>query len=1556
MSEFEQHLAELARLRDQRQQADARLQDARRQSATLTRELDLLRRQGKAAAERVARTEAELREVRDQAARAKADRITRDGELTASLDRFADDPRKLIERWNDGVPILLLPVRIETRFMPVVNPNELWVRIFPDDIAVHTDETGTSDDSTWSRAPCSRVMPERFAVVLTAAGRADRTVVGARIPDPLILGPDPSSDDPGIDRVDSEIELAPELRWMHDFAEAERIGMAVKVPLTAIESSAGFDTLFVLGLRLSADPQQARALLEELIANHRRSPDGASLIAQGTPTNNTTDTPSGFLGNQGGESAESQFDPVDDPAARTDGQRLAEALGIGFDTVARIERAGQSDIREARLMNEALWPATLGYYLEQMLGIDAGRIRQIERFFVESVSGRGPLPALRIGTQPYGVLLTSDTRRWRAANARGGASDQVHDILVRLESFWERASASASFVGKPGDSHDVLLDILGLNATSVDYFRRHAVGSGYLWNYTQFKGWGSTAIDLRTAQAAAARQAMTGLGWPVDAPPPILDLSFFTAHGHIADPVVADIPPDADELLSETEGVTPFYDAGDGTLRNYLGWLHASSLEDLRTQNFENAQGGTRPIPRPLLYRLLRHGLLLAHVDAALQLYEAHGVATALARREVELPNVRADRTVTRWELIEARVDRVLPQLSSSPIAVADFLQSDAGHSQPAGQGLARVRAALADLEHLPTARLERLLAEHVDLCSYRLDAWQMGVFAERLRALRDPQGTGRHADRALGVYLGAFGWLEGVRPGAAASVVDPQQIPASLRETEFESIVEQPDSGGALLGPSTTHAVAAAVLRNAYLTHASPASPELMSVDLSSERARIAKFFLEGIASGQPLGALLGYQFQRGLKERHGDPSLAQFIQNFRDAYPLRADRITPATVGDATALKEANNVFDGYALLEKTLLAEPPMGYPYGVSGLPAAASSPGIAIRREVERMAWAMDAVGDTALAEGVYQIAQGNFERSGAMLQAVTRGTHPPEPEILRTPRSGTAVTHRVALHLDATAGARAWSSASTPRSRAEPALNAWLAERLGAPSRLRYVVRTASTEDPDNSVADLDIEPIDLVPLVSGDLGDGESELVRRIRHAYRLAHGGAAAPDVQTLTVEFPARHAAWAADDISLFEAVPLIAALKRLASDARPLGAADYMLPTEDTTDPAVDTNPQRFDVADAAARVDAAMADLSARWQLLAAAIGTASTFDVATADAAARAAALNSLSERARDVAGFGIPDAFGDAVAVPVHAGDSPTPFERAWARQLELAVNLEAQVRHRLAEAARLRSLTDLEPADAAALTTAQKIDRYREAARQLFGTDFNLLPRFEFKNVAELAAAAAFRDAATGLLRNSTDPMVVETWFQGAACVRERLQDLDTVATLGDALGNSFAPFAPLQLPFRATDHWLAVEYPADFRPAGDFLCLVQHTGARAFEPTTPQVGLLLDAWTEVIPNRVETAGVAIHYNQPGAQPPQTLLLAVSPELTGAWSWAALSGVLTDTLRRAKLRAVEPDHLEATPLAHMLPAILTPTSSSHRATVSADLVHPSAVAFAQE
>jgi hypothetical protein len=170
-----------------------------------------------------------------------------------------------------------------------------------------------------------------------------------------------------------------------------------------------------------------------------------------------------------------------------------------------------------------------------------------------------------------------------------------------------------------------------------------------------------------------------------------------------------------------------------------------------------------------------------------------------------------------------------------------------------------------------------------------------------------------------------------------------------------------------------------------------------------------------------------------------------------------------------------------------------------------------------------------------------------------------------------------------------------------------------------------------------------------------------------------------------------------------------------------------------------------------------------------------------------------------------------------------------------------------------------------------------------------------------------------------------------------------------------LADALNEVSLPMRPVQVPYRQLDSWLAVEFPANdpldpdapFGITRDTLSIAAH-GAAAFRTGVRQRGLLVDDWTEEIPSARENTAIAFRFNQPNAVPPQTLLLAVTPEETGSWSWDALVGTVNDTLARAKRRAVEPAQLEQEGLVWnaLAPALVSEFSTLATADVSLDLM----------
>jgi hypothetical protein len=146
-----------------------------------------------------------------------------------------------------------------------------------------------------------------------------------------------------------------------------------------------------------------------------------------------------------------------------------------------------------------------------------------------------------------------------------------------------------------------------------------------------------------------------------------------------------------------------------------------------------------------------------------------------------------------------------------------------------------------------------------------------------------------------------------------------------------------------------------------------------------------------------------------------------------------------------------------------------------------------------------------------------------------------------------------------------------------------------------------------------------------------------------------------------------------------------------------------------------------------------------------------------------------------------------------------------------------------------------------------------------------------------------------------------------------------------------LGEALPGAQPPeLTPLQMPYKANDPWLALEYPPGHVIDSDRLLYTVHFAA-PFDKTKPVGGLLVDEWTEVIPGTDETTGVAFHFDRPNAEPPQVWLLAMPASVDGAWSWDELLAAVNDALDSARMRLIEPVHIDDTAYSAFLPATVS-------------------------
>ncbi len=229
----------------------------------------------------------------------------------------------------------------------------------------------------------------------------------------------------------------------------------------------------------------------------------------------------------------------------------------------------------------------------------------------------------------------------------------------------------------------------------------------------------------------------------------------------------------------------------------------------------------------------------------------------------------------------------------------------------------------------------------------------------------------------------------------------------------------------------------------------------------------------------------------------------------------------------------------------------------------------------------------------------------------------------------------------------------------------------------------------------------------------------------------------------------------------------------------------------------------------------------------------------------------------------------------------------------------------------------------------DAGAETKSNnKVSRLLEAARAVLGDDFQAIPLFKYTNATDISAGLKPAQA-NQLLKfmntqqDATNALTMETWMESVASVRPHLRRLEQVRMISETQGGSEVAFTPAQMPLKENDSWLAVEFPEidartgePFDPKDDTICLAIH-GDHAHKTAALQSALVVDEWTEFIPNRKEVTGIAFNYDQPNATAPNALLLAVEPTGAKTWNWDILMGILDDTLRRVKSRAVEPSQL---------------------------------------
>jgi hypothetical protein len=531
----------------------------------------------------------------------------------------------------------------------------------------------------WTRAAQTQLLPDHFEFSAYRDGAMVWRHPGAPIPDSLAVGiaPQPGAGEAGTDALAFDDQS----RWLVDFDLAVAQGMAIVISLA--DANERFDLLTVVGVG-TQDGATGAQRVQRMLAAHAFS-GGLGPLPVGTPTNNTPGTRSGWRS----RGAPTDPDVVDrwragyDATGDQEGARLARALGIDGSTVLAsvCDPAGGDEALLRRLhrlqaryysWSRALRPVS-NTELELRPNTEPWFLAVAEHY-TRFVRARGPLPPLRIGRQPYGLLPVSSIGLWRGDDVDAQLSSFVGSFLA---AFAERADRALQ-IGEGVDQDATLLDLLSREASP-----RRVVDESY---------------DVINFKAEGRPPPAT-----VGAIPATLSLAWLHAN---------EGPGPDDPGGDPARGTEPFPDVVPEALQQLVAEhplaqllvLFDESLQHMRDTLVPPDQQAFGEIYHPLAERLtqLRYAPTISlFYDRA---FGAHNALNNILSSGPDLPERVAER-IERGTLIR--------DLFADYVTFEDDASSDLPH-------------------------VERLFRETLEPLSHRVDAWVTSLATARLTAMRN--------------------------------------------------------------------------------------------------------------------------------------------------------------------------------------------------------------------------------------------------------------------------------------------------------------------------------------------------------------------------------------------------------------------------------------------------------------------------------------------------------------------------------------------------------------------------------------------------------------------------------------------------------------------------------------------------------------------------------------------------------------------------------------------------------------------------------------------------
>ncbi len=637
---------------------------------------------------------------------------------------------------------VLVPVRLETRFVPPAGRQRRWrirVRVIPDAVSItnHDDVASSVEldavEAMWRaagggdlespegrrawRALAAAMGAERAAWLartfapVTTAGQPITIVRPAQtrkeMRAPKVMGLPPTMEiwmaragqaaavaatllvQPGAIDLDLDDPNSTNQPWWTSFPEAVRVGLAAEIDL-GVARPMDIDALYVVGIG-GGDPGP-------LLANHANSGQ-LGIVATGSSTSTVNGEAALPLGDV---ETWRRLVPLSATAQR--GTVAVSTALAGAPIVRGVVGGEANHLALNRALVGALWPALWGHSLANVWGFGSAT-DELGVWAQANLVPEGPLPSLRIGNLPYGLLPATSLRRWQGASGDPAIEARLVPLVRQLVATWALHAEQQAAVGPSA----------GLGALV-----RTATATRYAWRWM---------MPTTLAQAVSFR---------FNQPVPAAELGAWWAREAGRTPRLEPTATPTRQLVS-------------------IGWGHDVGLPlvepaDLPTGT--NVGGGLARLAGATVTELLGAG----GSDAPRSAAPGWGTSllTELARHSLLASAAAVARTA-------AGQGRAVVEPVSSDRRNATETETWASRLRPTDVGrrvgpTVAVRANVIDglraLSGESVADIDRGLRAALDTATQRIDPWATAIAWRRLQELAA-------APRSLGVY----GWVDAPQP-----------------------------------------------------------------------------------------------------------------------------------------------------------------------------------------------------------------------------------------------------------------------------------------------------------------------------------------------------------------------------------------------------------------------------------------------------------------------------------------------------------------------------------------------------------------------------------------------------------------------------------------------------------------------------------------------------------------------------------------------------------------------------------------------------------------------